>query len=162
MHGLVSSARAPFVDESKLPAYTYLTIAVAAVDRSTLAWFEWYGSRFTTSSANSREHLAAGCIAEAAGAVAAFVAVAAVAGAFCFPCLAAFGAAFRFVGITSRTELFLLLNAERKGIVAVVASEGLVLKTHWMASSLNNLVRARVIQYFVNRRDSQEVGFNLN
>ena len=138
MHGLkfCQPVHLILLTRAMLPAYLYLAVAVAAVDRPTLAGFERYGSRFATSSTNGREHLAAGCIAVAASSVAAFVAVTAVAGALCFPCLTAFRAAFRFVGITSRMELFLLINAERIGFIAVVAGEGLVLKTHWMTSSL--------------------------
>jgi hypothetical protein len=46
-------------------------------------------------------------------------------------------------------ELFLFLGAKGKGIIAVVTGEGLVLKTHWVTSSLDNLVRAWVIQYLM-------------
>jgi hypothetical protein len=77
------------------------------------------------------------------------VAVASIPVALRFPCLTALGAAFGLIGIASRPELLLFVSGEGKGIAAVGTREGFILKTHWMPSSLKNLVRVRVIQYLI-------------
>jgi hypothetical protein len=128
-----------------LSAYSYFTVAIAAIDRSSLTGLEGYGSCFAAIGTNRRVHLPRGRVTG----VSISIAVAAVAKALRFPCLTAFGAAFGLVGIASGLELLLFLNAKGKGIIAIGAGEGFVLKTHWMASSLKNLVRARVIQYLM-------------
>jgi hypothetical protein len=74
------------------------------------------------------------------------IAIVAVSVLSCFPSLTAFGATLGLVCIASRLELFLFLSAKGKSITAIGTFEGLVLKTHWMTSSLNYLARARVIQ----------------
>jgi hypothetical protein len=76
-------------------------------------------------------------------------AVAIVPVALRFPCLTALGAAFGLVGIASRMELLLFLGAKGKGFSAIGTREGFILKTHWMPSSLKNLVRVRVIQCLI-------------
>jgi hypothetical protein len=135
-----------------LPARFYFAITIAAIDWSALTGLEWYGSYLAAIGANCRVHLARrGTIASISVAITIVtVAIAATAAkAFCFPCLTAFGAALGLVGIASRLELLLFYSAKGKGIIAIRTGECFVFKTHWMASSLNNLVRARVIQYLI-------------
>jgi hypothetical protein len=122
-----------------LPTGSYLTVTIAAVNRSVLSGLERHGSFLAAFSANRREHLAMAI---------ASVSIA-VAKALCFPCLTAFGTAFGLIGVASLLELLLFLGAKGKGITAIGTSEGLIFKTHWMTSSLNHLVRARVIQYLM-------------
>jgi len=54
------------------------------------------------------------------------------------PGLAALGAAFRFVRVTFRLEKLLVFGTERKGRATIGTCEGLILKSHWMTSSLKN------------------------
>jgi hypothetical protein len=124
---------------------SYFTVAITAINRSALTGFEGYGSFLAAIGAYRRVHLTPGCVAVAAISVA----ITAVAVARRLPCLTAFGAAFGLVGIASRLEQLLFLSAEGKSITAIGTFEGLVLKTHWMASSLNDLVRVSVIQYLM-------------
>lgn len=80
---------------------------------------------FTTGGASGGEHLA-------------WSSIVAVTVAFSFSGLAAFRAAFGLIGIAFGTEKFLVFSAEGKRCIAVEACKGLVLKTHWMTSSLKN------------------------
>lgn len=75
------------------------------------------------------------------------IAVATVSVTACLPCVAAFSAAFGFVGIAPRLELFLFLSAKGKSITAIGTFERLVLKRHWMTSSLLYLARVLATQY---------------
>jgi len=54
------------------------------------------------------------------------------------PGLTALGAAFRFVRVTFRLEKLLVFGTERKGRATIGTCEGLILKSHWMTSSLLN------------------------
>jgi len=54
------------------------------------------------------------------------------------PGLTALGAAFRFVRVTFRLEKLLVFGTERKGRATIGTCEGLILKSHWMTSSLKN------------------------
>jgi hypothetical protein len=66
---------------------------------------------------------------------------------FGLPCLTAFGTALGLIGIAFGLEEFLVFSAERKSSAAIGTRKGLVLKTHWMASSLKLLVSVLVIQH---------------
>jgi hypothetical protein len=101
------------------------TVAVAAIDRLIAAGLKRYFRAFAALGAGCGEHLARGSV----------VAVPVTCG---LPCLPAFRAAFRLVGVAFRLEIFLVLNAEGECGAAIGALEGLVLKSHWMASSLKN------------------------
>jgi len=130
---------------SRLPACSYFTVAITAIHWSTLAGLERYFSFLTTLSAHRWEHLASGCVAVAIISVAAST----ISVLSCFPCLTAFGAAFGLVSIASRLELLLFLSTKGESITTIGTFEGLILKTHWMASSLKNLVGAWAIQYLI-------------
>jgi hypothetical protein len=130
---------------STLPAYPDFVVAITAIHRSTLTGLERYFSVLATIRAHCREHLASRSVTIAIISIA----VATVSVLACFPCLAAFGATLGLVSITSRLELFLFLSAEGETSPAVGTVECLVLKTHWMTSSLTNLVGARAIQYLI-------------
>jgi len=122
-----------------LPAISYFTEAITAIHRSALAGFEGYFSFLTAIGAHRGEHLSRPVT----------VAVTSVPVALGLPCLTAFGTAFGLVGVASRLELLLFLGAKSKRITAIGTLEGLVLKSHWMTSSLNHLVRAWAIQYLI-------------
>jgi hypothetical protein len=130
---------------SRLPACPYFSVAITAIHWSALAGLERYFSFFTTISTHCREHLAPRPVAVAIITIAA----ATVSILACFPCLTALGAALWLVGIASRLELLLFLSGKGKAIPAIGTFKGLVLKTHWMTSSLNYLARVRAIQYLV-------------
>jgi len=100
------------------------TVAITTIYRSVFAGLKRYFSIFTTFSAYRREHLASGRP------------VAAVYISLWLPCLATWGAALRLVGIAFRREEFLFLSTERKSSATVRTLEWLVLKSHWMTSSL--------------------------
>jgi hypothetical protein len=120
-----------------LPARSYFAITIAAVNRPALSRLERHGSFLAAISAYRRVHLAM-----------AYRTIA-VTIALCFSSLTAFGTAFGLIGVASRLELLLFLGAESKGITAIGTSEVFVFESHWMTSSLNHLVRARVIQYLM-------------
>jgi len=130
---------------SRLTAYSDFTVAITAIHRSALTGFKRYFSFLATLGAHCREHLASGGIAVAI----ITIAIVAVSVLSCFPSLTAIGTAFGFVGIASRLKLSLFLSAKGKSITAIGTFDGLVLKTHWMTSSLNYLARARVIQCLI-------------
>jgi hypothetical protein len=139
-------------NRSKLSADSYFAEAIAAVDRSALAGLEGNCSFLATVGANGGEHLARRRRTVATISVAVVVipeVVTIIAVALRFSSLTAIGAALGLVGIASGVELLLLLSAKGKGFSAIGTSEGFILKTHWMPSSLKNLVRARVIQYLI-------------
>ena len=115
-------------------ARPYFTVAITAVHRSALTGFKRYFSFLATLGAHCREHLASRGIAAAI----ITIAVVAVSVLSCFPSLTALGATLGLVGIASRLELFLFLSAKGKSIPAIGTFECLILKTHWMTSSLLN------------------------
>jgi hypothetical protein len=108
-------------------------------------WFERYFSSLAAIGAYSGEHLAWGFVTVASISIA----IATVSVALRLPCLTAFGAAFGFIGITLGLEKLLILNAESESLSAVGTFECLILKTHWMTSSLMNLAGVRAIQYLI-------------
>ena len=109
----------------RLTARSYFTVTIATVNRPITARLEGYLRVLTTLGAYRREHLAAGT-------------VVATSGALCLPCLAAFGTALGFISKTLGLQEFLFLSAEVEGSPAIGALERLILKTHWMTSSLLN------------------------
>ena len=105
------------------------TVAIAAVHRSVAARFEGYFGVFATLGTYRREHLALGPVA---------IAVATVSVLLCFPCLAALGATFGLVSVAFGVKKLLLSGVKGEGSSAIGTLERLVLKTHWMTSSLLN------------------------
>jgi len=103
-------------------------VAIATVNRPVTARFEGYFGILATLGAYHGKHLAWGSIA----------AVATVSVLPCFPCLAAFGTALWLISIALRLEKLLVLNAEGECSPTIGALERLVLKTHWITSSLMN------------------------
>ena len=110
-----------------LSADSDFTVAIATVHRSTTAGFKGYLGIFATLGAYCREHLALGSVTRAI-----------IPMALCFPCLATRGATLGLIGVASGLEKLLLFNAEGKGSPAIRTLERLILKTHWMTSSLQN------------------------
>ena len=102
-----------------------LIVALTTIHRSTFAGLERYFGVFATLSAYGGEHLASGS-----------VAVTIISITLCLPCLAACRTALRLVSIASRLEELLLLSTERESSPTIRALERLVLKAHWMTSSL--------------------------
>ena len=131
--------------KSRLPVCSYFAVAIAAIHWSALTGLEGDSSCLAAISAYSREHFTSGCIAI----IAMSIAVAVKSILLCFPCLTAFGATLWLVRVASRLELLLFLNVKGKTFRAIETFECLVLKTHWMTSSLGYLVRARAIQYLM-------------
>ena len=103
------------------------TVAIATVHRSTTAGFKGYLGIFATLGAYCREHLALGSVTRAT-----------ILMALCFPCLSTRRAALGLIGVASGLEKLLLLSAEGKGSPAIETLDRLVLKTHWMPSSLKD------------------------
>src|SRR4030042_5737448 len=108
-----------------LSAGSDFTVAIATVHRLVTAGFKRYLGILAALGAFYREHLTTLSIARAAVSV-----------ALCFPCLAARGAALGLIGVALRLEELLVLSAEGKGSPAIGTLDRLVLKTHWMTSSL--------------------------
>jgi len=108
-----------------LSAHSDFAVAITAVYRSVTARFKGYFGILATLGACHGEHLTPSS-------------VAAVAVTLCLPCLAAFGTALGLISIASGLEKLLVLNAESESSPTIGALERLVLKTHWMTSSLLN------------------------
>jgi hypothetical protein len=100
-------------------------VALATVDWSAFSRLEGDFGFLTALGAYRREHLTPGP-----------VAVAIITVALCFPGFAAGGTALGLVGIALGLEELLFLGAEGEFSPTVGAGELLVLKTHWMTSSL--------------------------
>ena len=100
-----------------------LTETIAAVDGFITAGLEGDFGGFTALGTGSGEHLA--FAAESAAVT------------FGLPCLTAFGTALWLIGVAFGLEEFLIFSAERKGSATIGTRKGLILKTHWMTSSLN-------------------------
>ena len=111
--------------KSNLSSQSDFTVTITAIHWSAFAWFERYFSFLATIGAYRREHLARGS-----------VTVATVSVALWLPCLTAFGTAFGLISITLGLEKLLILNAESELLPTIGTFECLVLKTHWMTSSL--------------------------
>ena len=110
-----------------LSAQSGLSVALTTIHRSTFAGLERDFGFLTTLGAYGRKHLASGP-----------VAVAIISVTLRFPCFTACGTALGLVCIAFRLEELLFLSAEREGSPTIGTLEGLVLKAHWMTSSLLN------------------------
>jgi hypothetical protein len=108
-----------------LSAQSDFAVALATIYRSSLTGLERYLGFLTTLGAYCREHLASGP-----------VAVAIISVTLCLPGFAACGTALGLVGIAFGLEELLFLSAEGEVGSTIGALELLVLKTHWMTSSL--------------------------
>ena len=109
----------------ELSSQAGLSVTVAAIYRSAFAGLERDFSVLATLSTYCREHLPLRP-----------VAITTISIAFALSGLAACGTALRLVSKAFGLEEFLFLGAERKGSSAIGTLEKLVLKTHWMTSSL--------------------------
>ena len=89
-----------------LSARSDFTIAIAAVDGSVTAGLERDFGAFSAFGTGCREHLTR-------------CPVAAILIAICFPCLTAFGAAFRLIGVALALKELLVLDAESKRSAAI-------------------------------------------
>ncbi|MBA7692836.1 hypothetical protein ES703_101405 [subsurface metagenome] len=123
--------------KSSLSAQFDFVVAIPAIHGSTFTRLKRDFSFFATLSTNRREHLTIGRP----------IAVATISVPLCFPCLTAFGATLGLISIVPRLEKLLFLYAKGEFIPAVGTFERLVLKRHWMTSSLNYLVRVLATQY---------------
>jgi hypothetical protein len=110
-----------------LSADSDFTIAIATVHRFVTSGFKGYLGILAALGTFYREHLPLGSVTRATVSI-----------TLCFSCLAARGAAPGLIGIAFRLEKLLLLSAEGKGSPAIGTLDRLVLKTHWMTSSLQN------------------------
>jgi hypothetical protein len=108
-----------------LSAGSGFTVAIATVHRPVPARFKRHFGILTALGTFYRKHLTPLSIARATVSV-----------ALCFPCLAARGTALGLIGVALRLEELLVLSAEGKGSPAIGTLDRLVLKTHWMTSSL--------------------------
>ena len=104
------------------------TVAIATVHRSIAARLKGYFSVFATLSACCRKHSAWRP-----------VAIAAISGAFRFPCLATFGTALGLISVTLGLEELLLVSAEGEGSATIGTLERFVLKAHRMTSFFFNI-----------------------
>lgn len=91
----------------QLPAGSDFAVAITAIDRLITAGLEGYLGAFAAFGTGCRVHLARGAVAAAETVTRGFL------------CLAAFGTALRFVGVTFGLEKFLVLNAESECLAAI-------------------------------------------
>jgi hypothetical protein len=110
-----------------LSAGSNFTVAIATVHRFITAGFKWYLGILAALSAFYREHLPLRPVARATVSI-----------TLCFPRLATGRAALGLIGIALGLEKLLLFSTEGEGAPAIGTLERLVLKTHWMTSSLKN------------------------
>ena len=108
------------------------TVAITAIHWSALTGLERYFSFLPTLRAYCGEHLASRPVAVIA------IAAATVSVLPCFPFLATWGTTLRLVSIASWRKLLLFPSAENEGGPTIGTLDRLVLKTHWMTSSLRN------------------------
>jgi hypothetical protein len=113
-----------FQSRNNLSIRSDFAITIAAINRSVTAGLEGDFGVFTTLGTGCRKHLSRRSVTVILVTVG-------------FPCLAAFRAAFRLVGVALALEELLILDAENKGSAAIGTLERLVFETHWMASSHN-------------------------
>ena len=99
------------------------TVALTTIDRSTITRLKRYFGVFAALGAYCRKHLASG-------------AIVAVSITLCLPCLTARRTALWLISIALRLEKLLFLSAESKCSPTIGTLDRLVLKNHWMTSSL--------------------------
>jgi hypothetical protein len=109
-------------DRIELSAGFHFAVAVTAVYRLVATGLKRYFGGFAALSTCSWEHLT-----PTAGTAA---------GTLRLPGLSARGTPLGLIGIALGLEKLLLLSAEVKGSSAIGTLNGLVLKSHWMTSSL--------------------------
>jgi hypothetical protein len=114
-----------FVFRITLSVRSNLVVALATIYRSAFSRLERDFGFLTALGARRREHLTSGP-----------VAVAIITVTLGFPGLAAGGTALGLIGVALGLEELLFLGAEGELGSTVGAGELLVLKTHWMTSSL--------------------------
>ena len=112
--------------KSALSSRSDFTVAIAAVYRSTRAGFKRYLGVFAALGTRCGEHLAPWTITRAA------IATLGLSG------LATRWAALGLIGIAFGLEKLLILSAEGKGSPTIGTLDRLVLKTHWITSSIRN------------------------
>ena len=112
--------------ELALFVHSDFTVALTTIHRSTFSGLERYLSFLTTLGAYRREHLASGP-----------VAVATISVTLCLPCFATCGTALRLISIAFGLKELLFLSAESEGSPTIGTLDRLVLKAHWMTSSLH-------------------------
>jgi hypothetical protein len=100
---------------------------IGTVNRFVAAGLERDFSSFATLSAGGGVHLASGAITAVAASI-----------TLGLPCLPAFGTSLGLIGVAFGLEKFLVFNAEGKSSATIRTRKGLVLKSHWMTSSLIN------------------------
>jgi hypothetical protein len=118
----------PFDTKLALPAQLILVVATATIHRPTFTRFERYLGLLATLSTYHGEHLALRSSAEATVSI-----------ARSFFRLAAFKAAFGFVGKTLGSEEFLLTCGEGESFAAISTHDRFVYETHGTASFLKLL-----------------------
>jgi hypothetical protein len=112
----------------RLSTRSDFTVAIAAVNGLITAGLKGDFGAFAAFGAGCGEHLARGSVtATAAGAL-----------AFRLSFLTAFRTALGLVGVAFRLEKLLVFSAKGESGSAIGTLDGLVLKTHWMTSSLNS------------------------
>ena len=127
--GQLSSAHVCPRSQTSLSGRSVFSVAITTVNRLITAWFKRYFGIFATIGTCHRKHLAS-------GPVAAGTAVIAATAPLRLPCLAARGTAFWLINIAFGLEKLLFLSAESEGSPTIGTLERLVLKTHWITSSL--------------------------
>ena len=123
--GQLSSALVCPLSQINLSTWSDFSVAIATVHWPVTARFKRYFGVLAALGACRGKHLASGS-------------VAAVSVTLWLLCLAARGTALWLISIASGLEKLLLLNAESEGSPTIGTLERLVLKTHWMSSSLLN------------------------
>jgi len=102
-------------------------VALTTIHRSTFTGLERYFGILTALGTYGGEHLASRP-----------VAVAIVSGTLCLPRLTAWKTALWLIGIAFGRKKFLFLSAESEDSPTIGTLDRLILKSHWMSSSLLN------------------------
>ena len=107
---------------------SHFAVAIATVHRFVTSGFKGYLGVLAAPGTFHGEHLPVGSVTRATTSI-----------TLPFSCLPTGGAALGLIGVAFSLEKLLIFSAEGKGSPAIGTLDRLVLKTHWMASSLLNL-----------------------
>jgi hypothetical protein len=127
-----------FMVKPVLSTQSDFSVAIAAIDRLAVGRGKRHFGVFAALGACSRKHLAWQTVSVTTTSI-----------PFCLPCLSACRAALGLISIALGLKELLFLSGEAEVSPTIGTLNRFVLKTHWMTSFFQYLVRVPVIQYLI-------------